>query len=82
VTKLLPIGIGLHLAALACVVIAYEKRNTVSIEGAYFNRSTGEPARTAVFWQHISGWLLAASILIAAAGVVFVLNARAQRRLG
>jgi hypothetical protein len=74
------IAVVLQLASLASVVVAYAKRNDVTIEGAYFDRAIGNATNdVSVTWQGpIAPWLIAAGILALAALAAFVLDRRAR----
>lgn len=70
-------GVAANALGVACIVIALVKRDDVTIEGAYFNRSVGAPAYEGVF---ISGpsivpWLVAAALLVVA-GTALLLRQR------
>jgi hypothetical protein len=69
----------LQVGALACVAIAYAKRNDVAVEGAYFNRSSGKAVAVGVFPGGApTPWLAAAVLLIAAAAAFLVDHKRRQ----
>jgi hypothetical protein len=82
--RLFWIAVVLQLAAVACVVIAYWKRNDVEIEGAYFDRAVGNATNdVSVTWQGpIAPWLIAAGVLMLGALATFALDRRARLKAG
>jgi hypothetical protein len=74
------LGVVFQLVAFGCVVVAYAKRNDFTIEGAYFDRSTGSDASAvSVAWNGpIAPWLVAAGVLMLAALVAFAIDRRAR----
>jgi hypothetical protein len=78
--RLFWIAVVLQLAGLACVVVAYEKRNDAGIEGAYFDRAGGSATSDlSVTWHPpVAPWLIAAGVLMLGALATFALDRRAR----
>lgn len=53
-----------NAAAVLCVVVAYVKRDDLTIEGAYFNESVGASQEQLAVSAGSSPWLLAAGALV------------------
>ena len=75
---LFALAVIFQVAAFACVVVAYAKRNDFTLEGAYFDRATGPDASAvSVAWTGpIAPWLIAAGVLLVAALLAFLINRR------
>lgn len=60
----LRVGIAANALSVVCVAVALVKRDDVTVEGAYFNRSVGSPTSAiAVDGPNIVPWLIAAICL-------------------
>lgn len=67
------VGCLAHLGALICLAVAFERRDSGVFEGAYFNRSVGEPATAGVFiGGQTAPWLIAAAVLLIIGTALFV----------
>ena len=66
-------------ASLACLVVAYFKRDAAHAEGAYFNRSVGESAVAVAFQSDVRPWLVA-TFLLGVTSVALWLAERSRHR--
>jgi hypothetical protein len=57
-------GVAANIGSLVCIAVAYTKRDDLSVEGAYLNRSVGEPAYAGVVSSSTAPWLVAAAALV------------------
>lgn len=68
-------GLAADAAAVVCVLVALIKRDDVTVEGAYFNRSAGGSAHAfAVDQPNIVPWLVAAVCLILVGTVMLTMR--------
>jgi hypothetical protein len=58
------VGFTAQAAAAACVAVAYAKRDSVVVDGAYFNRAVGGDAAAVAISGDIGPWLIAALVLL------------------
>ena len=60
------LGLVANGGALACIAVAFFKRNDVVVEGAYFNRSVGDGSGDsfAVTSANLTPWLVGAAVLL------------------
>lgn len=69
------IGITANALGVVCIVIALVKRGDATVEGAYFDRSEGDPASAfAVSQPNIVPWLIAALVLVAVGTALLLLR--------
>jgi hypothetical protein len=76
-------GIGLQLAALACIVVVLVRLSSTGIEGAYFNREPDAPGWVGYAPLELFDprpWLAAAAVLLVGGTLPLILGARSAAR--
>ena len=76
------LGVALNAIAVSCIAVALFAKDRKPIEGAYFNRSVGEPAFAGVYSGDYlatrTPWLIAALILVALGTAILVQTGRSS----
>jgi hypothetical protein len=72
-------ALSAQAASLGCLVVAYFKRDSAHVEGAYFNRADGEDAVALAWTSGVRPWLLAAMLLTVASAALWLMDHGGRR---
>ena len=71
-------GLLANALALACIVIAFAKRDQGTVEGAYLNRSVGGGSGDTfvVSTANLTPWLIAAAVLLILGTALLIVDSK------